>query len=98
VEGITIIESSLGIRKGDPLRGLLFILAHYQVFLETIMWVFSYVFPSLVDDTHIMGPMSEITHAFNHLLTQLALIGFKVKMLNYKLWSAFEIFLGIEIF
>jgi hypothetical protein len=62
------------------------------------MWILSYVFPSLVDDTHIVGPMSEITHAFNHLSTQLALIGFKVKMSNYKFWSVFEISLGIEIF
>jgi hypothetical protein len=62
------------------------------------MWIFSYIFPSLVDDTHIVGPMSEITHAFNHLSTQLALIGFKVKMSNYKFWSVFEISLGIEIF
>jgi hypothetical protein len=29
VEVVTIIESSLGIRQGDPLRGLLFVLAHY---------------------------------------------------------------------
>jgi hypothetical protein len=29
VEGVTIIESSLGTRHGEPLRGILFVLAHY---------------------------------------------------------------------
>jgi hypothetical protein len=35
-EGVTIIESSLGMKEGDPLRGLLLALAHYQTFLKTI--------------------------------------------------------------
>jgi len=36
VEGVTIIESSLGMRQGDPLGGPLFALAHYRTLLETI--------------------------------------------------------------
>jgi hypothetical protein len=36
VEGVTIIESSSSMKWGDPLRRLLFDLAHYQVLLETI--------------------------------------------------------------
>jgi len=35
-EGVTIIESSLSTRQGDPLGGPLFVIAHYQTFLETI--------------------------------------------------------------
>jgi hypothetical protein len=34
----------------------------------------SCVFPSLANDIHIMGSMNEITHTFDHLLTQLALV------------------------
>jgi hypothetical protein len=75
VEGVTIIESSSCIRWGDPLEGPLFVLAHYWTLLETIAWAHNYVFPSLANDTRIMGLMSEITHVFNHLLTQLALVG-----------------------
>ncbi len=33
VEGVTIIESSLNMKHGDPLRGPLFVLAHYQTLL-----------------------------------------------------------------
>jgi hypothetical protein len=35
-EGVTIIKSSSSIKQVDPLKGLLFALAHYQTFLETI--------------------------------------------------------------
>ncbi len=85
MEGITIIESFSNTRKGDPLGGPLFVLAHYWTLLETIAWAPNYVFPSLVDDTHIAGLMSEITHTFDHLLTQLALVGLKVKVSKCKL-------------
>jgi len=98
VEGVTIIGSSLGMRQGDPLGGLLFDLAHYQTFLKTIVWAPNYVYPSLMDDIHIVGPMNEITHAFDHLSTQLTLVGLKVKVLKCKIWSPSRIFPGIEIF
>jgi hypothetical protein len=42
--------------------------------------------------------MSEITHAFEHLLTQLAFVGLKVKVSKCKLWSPLNISPSIEIF
>jgi hypothetical protein len=36
VEGVIIIESSSSIRQGDPLKGLLFVLAHYRALPKTI--------------------------------------------------------------
>jgi hypothetical protein len=33
---ITIIQSFLSTKQGDPLRGFLFALAHYQTFFKTI--------------------------------------------------------------
>jgi hypothetical protein len=50
-----------------------------------------------MDNTHILGPMSEITYAFDHLSTQLALVGLKVKMSKCKLWNPSKISLDIEI-
>jgi hypothetical protein len=85
VEKVTIIELSSSTKQGDPLEGLLFALAHYWTFLKTIAQAFNYIFPSLVDDTHIVGPLSEITFTFDHLSTQLTLVGFKVKVLKCKL-------------
>jgi hypothetical protein len=45
-----------------------------------------------------MGPMSEITRACDHLSTQLALVGFRAKMLKCKLWNPLGISPGIKIF
>ncbi len=69
VEGVTIIESSLNMRQGDPLGGPLFTFAHYQAFLNTIVWASNSDFPILMDNTHIMEPLSETTHTFNHFST-----------------------------
>jgi len=85
VEGITIFEFSSSTRQGDLLEGCLFTLAHYRAFLGTIGQAGNYVFPSLTNDTHIVGSMSEITHAFDHLSTQLTLLGLKVKVSKCKL-------------
>jgi hypothetical protein len=41
--------------------------------------------------------MSEITHAFDYISTQLTLIGLKVKVLECKLWNPSGIFPGIKI-
>jgi hypothetical protein len=97
VEGVTIIESFSSTRQGDPLGGLLFALAHYQDLLETIARAPNYVFPFLVDDNHIMGPINEITYAFDHLSAQLALVGLRVKVSKCKLWSPLGLSLGINI-
>jgi hypothetical protein len=80
-----------------PLKRWFICLVQYQALLNTIMWAPSYVFPSLKDDTHIMGPLSEITCAFYHLSTQLALVGLKVKVSKCKLWNPLGIFPNIEI-
>jgi len=74
-----------------------FALAHYRALIKTIAQAPSYVFPSLVDDIHIMGPMNKITHTFDHLLTQLTLVGLRVKVLKCKLWSPLGFFPSIEI-
>ncbi len=97
MEGVTFIESSLSTRQGDPLGGLLFSFAHYQSLLKTIARAPNYVFPSLTNNTHIMGPMSEITHAFDHLLTHLTLVGLKVKVSKCKLWNPSGISPSIKI-
>jgi hypothetical protein len=84
-------------KQGDPLGCLFFALAHYRDFLETIAWAPSYVFPSLANDTHIVRPLHFLTHAFDHLLIQLAIVGFKVKLSKCKFWSPLRISPSIEM-
>ncbi len=97
MEGVTVIESFSNTRQGDRLKDSLFALAHYQALLKTIAQAPNYVFPSLMDDTHIVGPMNEITYAFDHLLTQLALVGFRVKVSKCKFWNPLGISPCIKI-
>jgi len=52
-----------------PFRTSLFALTHYQTFLETIAQAPNYVFPSLMNDTHIMGLMNEIILSLNYFTT-----------------------------
>jgi hypothetical protein len=56
-------------RRGDPLRGFLFALAHYWTLLETIAQAPNYVYPSLVHNTHVVGPSNEIIPTFHHFST-----------------------------
>jgi hypothetical protein len=53
---------------------------------------------SLLDNTHIVGPLNEITCTVDDLLAQLALVVFGVQMLKCKFWSLSGISLGIEEF
>jgi len=50
-----------------------------------------------MDNNHFVGPLNEITFVFDHLSTQLSLVGLRVKVSKCKLWSPLRIFLGIEI-
>jgi hypothetical protein len=97
VERVITVESFLSTRQGDPLRGILFVLAHYQALLKTIAQAPKCIFLSLVNDNHIVGPMSEVTRTFEHLLTQLALVRLKVKVSKCKVWSPLKESPGIEI-
>ncbi len=87
VEGVIIIGSFSSMKQGDPLKGLLFVLAHYQALLKTIMRTPNSVFPSPMDDTHIVGSMSEIIHTFNHLFDPISPNCLRVKVLKCKFWS-----------
>jgi hypothetical protein len=87
VEGVSTIESSSGTRQNDHLGGLLFVLAHYQALFKTMTQTPNRVFTSLTDDTHIMGPMNELSYPFDHLLTQLTQVGLKVKVSKCKFWG-----------
>ncbi len=61
------------------------------------MWAPNCAFSSLTDNIYIVGLMSEITHAFDHFLTQLTLVGLRVKVSKCKLKSPSGFSLNIEI-
>jgi hypothetical protein len=53
---ITIILSIMGTHRSDLLKGALFTLTHFKALYSTTNHFPSYIFPSITNDTHIIGP------------------------------------------
>jgi len=64
---LIVISSELGTRQGDPLGRMLFVLAHLHVFHPIAATHATCVFPFLVDDTHIIGPTSNVVLTLEQL-------------------------------
>jgi hypothetical protein len=77
---VTIIPSTMGIHQGDPLGGALFTLVHFKALRSIVSNFSSYLFPSIVHDTHIIGPPSIVSFAYEHFQTELCVIGFFVQL------------------
>jgi hypothetical protein len=60
---ITVIPFAMGTRQGDLLGGALFALAHFRALHSTISHFPFCLFPSIVSDTHIIGPLSIVSFA-----------------------------------
>jgi len=60
----TIISSKSNTQHGDPLGGMLFALAHFRTLCPTTTTHFTCVFLSLANDTHIVGPASNVLPFF----------------------------------
>jgi hypothetical protein len=63
---VIIIPFAMGTCQGDPLGGALCALAHFGVLHSTTSYLSSLLFPSIVDDTHIIGPLSIVSFAYEH--------------------------------
>jgi len=64
-----IIQSShlsWGIIKVILLGGALFVLAHFKVLCFTSNHFSFCLFPSILDDTHIIGPLSIVSFTYEH--------------------------------
>jgi hypothetical protein len=56
----------MGTRQGDPLGGALFALAHFKALCSIVSRLLFCMFPSIVDDIHITGPLSIVSFAYEH--------------------------------
>jgi hypothetical protein len=63
---VTIIPSAMGTRQGDPLKGALLVLTHFKTLRSIINHFPSCLFPSIVNDTHIISPLSIVLYAYEH--------------------------------
>jgi hypothetical protein len=60
----------MGTCPGDPLGGTLIVLHSIVSHLSFCL------LPSIIDDIHIIGPLSILSSAYEHLQTELHMIGF----------------------
>jgi hypothetical protein len=63
---VIIIPFAMGILQGDPLGWALFTLAHLKGLRSIINCFPSYIFPSITNATHIIGPPSIVSSAYEH--------------------------------
>jgi len=61
---LTIIPFAMGTHQGDLLGVALFILGHFRALGSIVSHFPSYLFPSITNDTHIIGPPSIISSTY----------------------------------
>jgi len=71
---LIIIPSVMRTRQGDPLGAALFALTHFKA-LRSLNHFPSFIFPSITNDIHIIGPLSIISFTYKHFQTKLHAIG-----------------------
>jgi len=70
-------------------EGALFALTHFKILLFTTNHFPSYLFPSIINDIYIIGPLSIVSFAYEHFKTEFHVIGFFMQPLKYITWSPF---------
>ncbi len=63
---VTIILFAMGTYQGDPLGKALFALAHFKALHSIASHFPSCLFSSVANDTHIVGPLSIVSYAYEH--------------------------------
>jgi hypothetical protein len=70
----------MGIYQGDPWGGGSIFLAHFRVLCSTTSCFLSYLFPSIIDDIQIIGPLSIVSFAYEHFQTKLRVINLSIQL------------------
>ncbi len=72
---VTIIPFVMGICQCDFFGGALFALAHFRALCSTTSHFPSCLFPSIIDDTQIIGLLSIVSSTYEHFQIELCVIG-----------------------
>jgi hypothetical protein len=84
---VTVIHSAMGTCHNDPLGGALFTLAHFKALHSITNHFFSYLFPSIANDTHIISPLSIVSSAYEHFQIELHAKSFSIQLHKCVAWS-----------
>ncbi len=88
---VTIIPFNMGTCQKNPLGKVLFTLTHFKDLHFIINSFFSCLFPSIVDDIHIIGPPSIISFTYEHFQIELYVIGLSIQPQKCVAWSPFSL-------
>ncbi|KAL2643240.1 hypothetical protein R1flu_010827 [Riccia fluitans] len=88
---VSLLSSESGTCQGDPLGGALFALAHLHALRIVASKHSLCLFPSLADDTHIVGPFEAVVPAFHALEGHLSAMGLTVQPTKCAAWSPSEL-------
>jgi hypothetical protein len=66
IGNLFIIQSFIGTRQGDLMGGPLFVLIHFHALCSSTSLFPSCLFPSVANDTHIIGPTLIVSQVFHH--------------------------------
>ncbi len=78
----------------DPLASPFFALAHFRVLCSSSNVFPSYLFPSLIHDTHILSLAHVVPLTFDHSIFQLAFVGLVVQPCKCLAWAFFACLMG----
>jgi hypothetical protein len=70
----------MGIRQSDPLGEALFTLAHFRALHYIFIHCPSCLFPSIVNDIHIIGHPSIVSYVYEHFPTKLCVLGLSIQL------------------
>ncbi|KAL2611673.1 hypothetical protein R1flu_023365 [Riccia fluitans] len=84
---VTLFSSESSTRQGDSLGDALFALAHLRALRTTASKHPLCLFPSLVDDTHIVGSLEAVVPTFHTLEGHLSVVGLTVQPTKCAAWS-----------
>jgi hypothetical protein len=82
-----VVPFTMGTFQGNPLGRALFTLARFRALRSRANHFLSYLFPSITNDTHIIGPPFIISFAYEHFQTKLHAIGFSIQPHKCVAWS-----------
>jgi hypothetical protein len=74
-DDVTIIPSTMRTCQGDPLGRALFVLTHFKALHSTSSHFLFYLFPSIVNNIHIISSSSIVSFAYEHFQTKFCAIG-----------------------
>jgi hypothetical protein len=77
----------MGTHQRWSFGGTLFDLAHFRALHSIINHFPSYLFPSIIDDIHIIGPPFIVSFTYEHFQTEFHVIGFFIQLQKCVTWS-----------